>query len=764
MSVEIKYNPFDHMNAVTDPALFIGREQELAEFSYYFEQSKLAPRAFHLAVLGERGSGKTSLLNMAENIAREGGFCVARVNLNERNVSTPLQFLFKVFNSIIEAAVVLKCPAPEGGEVECLGGRSGDIYNTYIDTITAFNVPPPEKRVFTFPIQYAVAMAAGREDSPIVEDAFQADLQKISKEVKRPIALLFDECNLLADKRADLQMLRNTFMNTTGYMLVLSGTSEMFPIMSDVFSPIARQFKKIELAPFTHKIETKRAISVPLKQIGLEPGLSQMRRISPGELDDIHRLTGGKPHEIQLVCHCIIRQIQNGKKDGISLDVDVLDDVLLELRKGIDLSSRPIIWAIRQLSEKDINDLAVFMQAADATLEQYEFVETAFRIAGRPKLNKKALQRAIEAEIFRIEDEKIIFNGDDFDRVYCRYYASRRGAKIYFNFVPVEDYFGNRLLEYLAEHARLDFLGPCDPDRPAVIVMGQGVTSSEETQRERRLHPITVRRLFFANFEAAHCGVKTIPNYTVTVKYKGLAIGAMLIPVEIRKFDASAAEVAFHNLKQRLEILGAALWCRNSEVETLTLEEVNDAIKGFLSETPETDWEQETEREFFSSFTDVYAERHDVALAKAYADALVVAFNRTPPELANNIGYFYLAISELSKASAYLQHAADVAESDNDRRLIAYNSSVLSLQQNKVEEAREHVESAKLINKGHPPEKALCLLIPEIRNKAVVLQERWNPKYTEAFKAFDQLFSKVDEGLINVDAPVEVILQTESPA
>jgi Cdc6-like AAA superfamily ATPase len=57
------HNPFDFANPVIDPKLFAGRKNELEDIEYYLNHAKSAPRAINLALIGDRASGKTSLLN-----------------------------------------------------------------------------------------------------------------------------------------------------------------------------------------------------------------------------------------------------------------------------------------------------------------------------------------------------------------------------------------------------------------------------------------------------------------------------------------------------------------------------------------------------------------------------------------------------------------------------------------------------------------------------------------------------------------------------
>ena len=71
-------NPYDFSNPIRDLKFFAGREEELKEISYYLDLSLSdSPKYTSLAFIGERSSGKTSLLNVTELVAEDKGvlFC-----------------------------------------------------------------------------------------------------------------------------------------------------------------------------------------------------------------------------------------------------------------------------------------------------------------------------------------------------------------------------------------------------------------------------------------------------------------------------------------------------------------------------------------------------------------------------------------------------------------------------------------------------------------------------------------------------------------
>jgi predicted AAA+ superfamily ATPase len=66
------HNPYDFISPVKDPELFAGRHDELKEIEYYLQLSKNdKPKYFHLALVGPRSAGKTSLLNMIGHAANK---------------------------------------------------------------------------------------------------------------------------------------------------------------------------------------------------------------------------------------------------------------------------------------------------------------------------------------------------------------------------------------------------------------------------------------------------------------------------------------------------------------------------------------------------------------------------------------------------------------------------------------------------------------------------------------------------------------------
>lgn len=238
MTISDYINPYDFANPVTNENLFAGREDHLEEIIYYLNHGKKSAKPINLALIGDRAAGKTSLLNMIESQAKKQDYLTVRIDLDEGDINSEMHFFFKIFDSIINEAF----------DKNYFGGHEGVIFDEYLNQTSAYTISKDQSfKPFLFPIQYAKAMEALRTNVIISEINFKRDLDKIKNEINKSILLLFDECNVLSGSRILLEKVRNIFMNKTNYMLVFTGTNELFPVIDDIFSPIVRQFKKLVL-------------------------------------------------------------------------------------------------------------------------------------------------------------------------------------------------------------------------------------------------------------------------------------------------------------------------------------------------------------------------------------------------------------------------------------------------------------------------------------------------------------------------------------
>jgi len=100
----------------------------------------------------------------------------------------------------------------------------------------------------------------------------------------------------------------------------------MFPAISEVFSPIPRLFKRIDVGNFGSVDETKECVLKPLSE-------EEKPLVNLGSVAEIHMITGGNPYEVQLISHYMYKKHTEAATPQITLDVEVLDNVLIELER-----------------------------------------------------------------------------------------------------------------------------------------------------------------------------------------------------------------------------------------------------------------------------------------------------------------------------------------------------------------------------------------------------------------------------------------------
>jgi len=419
---EENYNPYDFINPVKDPKLFAGRKEELKEIDYYLELSKSkSPKYFHLALIGERASGKTSLLNMIEFKAGEKGLLAVKIPLNKETSSDDVLFFKEVFDGIMTKGA-------EGGMYGGIGEKIYKAFRRVVDTLDVSAEIP-----ILFGTAY-VGLKKKEHGAGIAQHVLIHDLKELSSEAKRSgiptIVLLFDECNLLAQNETLLQKIRNAFMEVEGYILAFSGTEKMFPAISDVFSPIPRFFKRINVGNFKGIKETEEGLLKPLDE-------EEKKAFDGACIGEIHHVTNGNPYEINLIAHHMYRRWKEGKNPKIGLSSEVLDDVLNEIERLRKEGHHVIADKIRRYwtdQLKILISLLEFPNTSKEWLAEYMLLDEIDTLQPKDAYVKKSITLDYIEDLEKDgtvseEDRKIRFKGDGFDVLYLKYFCASKGIR-----------------------------------------------------------------------------------------------------------------------------------------------------------------------------------------------------------------------------------------------------------------------------------------------------------------------------------------------
>jgi hypothetical protein len=414
-------NPFDFANPVTDRTLFAGRAREVAELEYYIDLAT-SQKAIGLAVVGERTSGKTSLLNMAQLAARDRSFLTIRLDLTKTDVKDEPTFLASLYESTMLAA----------RRQQLWGDKSEEVYQAFRLAMGAGNAAKIREYCdLAFPQTVALSTSTGHQTANfpvalILEDYRNLLESRTWKECSG-IALLIDEGDILAEVPSVLEKLRFVMSSPLSMVVVVAGTEQMLGSMDAVFAPIVRQFKRIRLRPFVSPSETRECLLERLRITGDEGALVQITYV------ELHELAQGSPYEAQLVAHYAYRRYRENPRGGFAISITVLNDVLAEVERFRSQEHDKFASTLRKLSVDELRELSWIVTYPKLTLYEKATLEVALRNPGRVKEIIRQRRQELRGVADRFVQMKLIqydgttqsydIQGGQFDRLYIKYLA-----------------------------------------------------------------------------------------------------------------------------------------------------------------------------------------------------------------------------------------------------------------------------------------------------------------------------------------------------
>jgi hypothetical protein len=736
-------NPYDFANPVSDPDLFAGRGEEMTEVKYYLDHATRAQRAINLAIMGARASGKTSFLNMIDTEACKRGFCVIRVDLDEADIETQLALFYKLFDAIVTTVV-------ENGAYGGLGGKTYDVYRDMMD---AYEVP--EDKTFcslVFPIQYAKAMSRNNTAALISDTVFKRDLSNISEELKRPIAILIDECDVLAKSKVHLEKLRNIFMNTPGYMLVFTGTPALFPVMDDVFSPIVRQFKKINIGPFEERDDTQTCIRKPLEKLGITRPSEILDPETYYDISEIHNLSGGRPYEIQLICHVLFRRLQDNRAKRMELTLDVLDDVIRELQTLRNVSARKVLNAVRGLDRKELEALGVLCQCdGQVTFDQLWFAEYVFH--GETRWTRSHLHQCFnkltEEDIVALKDGMITFLGDDFDRIYCKYLARKCDVYLSISELPYMLALALNLDEVAIRHAQRLEIFPLvfglEVEEADIRAIADSFreTASSQTRTARDPFESTENLadiVYWSSISFRKRGSFPVATVTVTIgaakvrRWYGCGVQGECLQEKQDVDQLAELAQALLPASSRARELGGDL---DITMDVLPVVPLDSLVKKVTSSGNQRMRENLALRHI-EKMTEAYIEFRDTEEALFHGSLAYLYDSELRDVSAIDLGYLYLVSDDLEKARVLLTRGLEIVGDASPVALANYDLGVLETEEGHYQVALDRFQLTITLLSGEDAvnREMACLLVPTVNPETNGLEfpEILQPDLLEAAK------------------------------
>jgi len=727
------YNPYDFASPITDKSLFAGRQKELETLAYYIDRAKRAIKPINLAFIGPRASGKTSFLNIAEFDLLTKDFCVVRIDLDEGDAESPLTFFYKIFDSIFQKVF----------SMGYFGGTDGKCYDTYLDMISSFSVPDSKEFCpFLFPIQLAKAFGRENRNGFVSDHCLSSDLSKILKDIKKPLALLIDEGNVLCTNRILLEKLRNTFMNFPSIMLIISGTQDLFPLIDDVFSPMVRQFKKIVVGPFLETNDIEDCIMKPLEQLGICHWPQIFDYETFHELAKPNGLCGGKPYEIQYLCHHLFKRIQQGKADKMVLDIDVLNVIMNELEVGQNIIGNNRINFIINLPAVELKALSLLTSCCGyGTFEALRFID--YVIAGERNWTDNALKqyynKFIEEGVITVNDNIVYYAGDEFEKIYLKYVFKKRKAIFDISNYSIDMYFNLAMMPLMLKYnedplyAMMAIGKNNDVDLNIIKKSIDVITGPGHKRIENQINISLVEDLYWTIFRSKNRKVVHILWFElvspwVTIRnYAGISLSA--------EKDRERIVQAMKEIRKRAVERGGDLSYEIIQFDGMDDDRLVEFIESLGNERVKADIIKRHMHEIANKYIgkkDMDTISIDLNILQKYD----VRKGIGDAECLNDVGYVYLSMGEMDLAKGKFESSIRFYREGKGAALPFYNLGILEMKGSNYREATKFFAKALELAEGRDKKENLCscLFVPIETEGKVEYEEICGPDLVEKSK------------------------------
>ena len=301
-------NPYDYINEVSNPGLFAGRREELAQLEE--EVARLAaaqPIAPMVAIVGERRIGKTSVSLRVQEICERHRVLPLRISLTDITAEDSWEFWNEIFHGLFSMERSQRNPntpnSPFGLGTADENVRIG-LNENQLGFSTAYNhrtalVPP----------------------NPLVYESLKSLLGEILGPDQNGVLLIIDEAHLVVPNRGITQQLRFAIREAGRCGVLFVGEPDLAQLFANHDQPLFAQGKVISLDNFATQRDVAECALLPLAE-------DEQRLVSPMTVDYLVKLSQGKPNQIRLICHSIYNRYLKGQQTNLNITIEALDDVL----------------------------------------------------------------------------------------------------------------------------------------------------------------------------------------------------------------------------------------------------------------------------------------------------------------------------------------------------------------------------------------------------------------------------------------------------
>jgi len=338
------------------PPYFSGRNNELKLFETRIQTAKEGGNIGHLAIIGEWGIGKTSLLKELKTIAAENK-CESKLVVCPE-IKDSNEFSEFIIGKVISPTERIKIKSVN------IMGSGGEIDR---------EVPHKHPQVR-------------------LVDALSEKWNNIKEETKL-YALMVDDIDKLLSAENALTTLRSTFIELSmeyecRYMLIVTGAEDLFDRFAEygMTEPLTRFFEPIILRRL-NKEETRAAILKPLEKTSIE--------FENEVVDKIVNISEGHPYYIQLLCHRIYERTVDKAID--KADMGVYEDSFEDAINDISVTRFNKIYPKSEIEKTILEILSV----SDEPLSHAEIATEGLKSNIKSSSIGKPLRRLLDKKLVK---------------------------------------------------------------------------------------------------------------------------------------------------------------------------------------------------------------------------------------------------------------------------------------------------------------------------------------------------------------------------
>ena len=433
------------------------------------------------------------------------------------------------------------------------------------------------------------------------------------------------------------------------------------------------------------------------------------------------------------------------------LDFNIIEDIIRELEISENISKRPILTEVRKLTKKQLQAVDLLCSCdGRATFDQIWEVEYIFK--DKKRWSKIGLLHILNHlknnSILSDKGGMIKFAGDDFDKIYTKYFARERKVSLNIQDFPpnLELYLFLKLYAYMKNIENLvvfsiksEFKTSVSIDINNIIKRMQGIKKSKKNIFQDPYSYIEDVYFLMIKYRNA----TKIPLLHIEINLSWAKIQSIWYSEKADSSDVNIAIKKLNFLNERIINLKNNLILKYEEVDVIPL----NLLKEIIKKSQDKFKEKIAKRHTNKMFTEYIKEPRNKDEALFHAD-LAYFYNSDCDEYTcNNIGYLYLVAGELEKSQVLLNKAITISKDDSLLTLANYNMGILELKRNNLEQAEKlFKKSEKLANSIEEKERYVeVLLIPKIKKSKLIYEEKEYPNMLDASEKSISVIKKLKE-------------------